>query len=136
MNYRNFLRFYQILPFFYAEYWENGCRWALGLYFILKKLFKSFISGVKLFYGKNIRKVIEFWKYVQQSMKIPNFGHFWPNFGHFWPIFAIFFIFFHFLSMNCHFLCVYQIWCWYDHFCRFWGGGVIFDPPPELIGLK
>ena len=90
--FRIFLRFFQILPFFFAEYWKNGCRWALGFYFIWKRLFKSFISGVKLVCEKNIRKVIKFWKNVQKSMKIPNFGHFWPNFCHLTD-FGHFFIF-------------------------------------------
>ena len=98
-----------MLPFFNAEYWKNGCRWALGVNFIWKRLSKSFISGVKLVCEKNIRKVIKFWKNVQKSMKIPIFGQFWPfltDFGHF----------FHFLSINCHFLCVCKILL--PNFCK------------------
>ena len=126
-NFCNFLRFFKILPFFYAEYWKSGCRWALGFYFIWKKLFKSFISGVKLVCEKNIRKVFKFWKNVQKSMKIPNFAHFWPNFGHFWPIFAIFFIFSRWIAI--FYECV-KFYADMIIFGDFWGGGH-FWPPPE-----
>ena len=90
-NFCNFLRFFQILPFFYAEYWKNGCRWALGFYFIWKRLFKSFISGVKLVCEKIFAKLLNFEKMSKNRWKFPIltiFGPILAIFDRFLPFFS------------------------------------------------
>ena len=127
----NFFQFFQILPFFYAEYWKSGWRWALGFTFIWKRLFKSFISGIKLVCEKNIRKTIKL-KHVKKSIKIPNFGNFWPNFGHFWPNFV------HFWPIFAIFYVCVKFYADMIIFRDFWGGRsfshLFFTPPNFLSG--
>ena len=89
--FRNFCDFFKFGRFSTPNTEIYGCRWALGFYFIWKKLFNLSFPGSNLFVRKIFAKLLNFEKMSKNRWKFPILAIFGPIlaiFDRFWPFFS------------------------------------------------